>query len=157
MHIWRHLWLEQSRNVVLLFSIPNLLCSVGFQPEIAPNKHLVYRNRYKFLIADIERKKNCFCVLIKGPWEEKILKGSLDLIPSVKIQNYRWESLLEELKAKHLLGVVNKLRKQNVCWHQPVMFCRIIFIKFFCPWFEFSMKVKVTWSNPGYLLKSALR
>ena len=31
-----------SRNAEQLNNIPNLLCSVAFQPEMAPNVHLVY-------------------------------------------------------------------------------------------------------------------
>ena len=47
MHIWRHLWLERyttlkSRNAEQVNNIPTLLCSVAFQPEMAPNVHLVY-------------------------------------------------------------------------------------------------------------------
>ena len=64
---------------------------------------------------------------------EKILKGSLDSIPSpspiVKIQ-------------------------KKVCWHHPAMFCFYFSSKLSHPWFEFSLKVMG--SNPGYLLKSFL-
>ena len=69
----------------------------------------LWKQVYKFLIADVERKKSTFfCVLIKGPWEEKILKGSLDLIPSVKIQIMGGKVCLRG-KGKALLGIVNKL------------------------------------------------
>ena len=69
----------------------------------------------------------CNCTVVKV---EKILKGSLDSIPSpsplVKIQIMGGKVCLR-CKGKTLLGVVNKL-----------------------------LKVKVMGSNPGYLLKSFL-
>ena len=89
---------------------------------------------------------------------EKILKGSLDLIPSpslsVKIQIMGGKVSLR-FKGKTLLGVVNKLLKTK-SWHQPVMFCLITSSKLSEKSFEFSLKVKVMGSNPCYLLKSCL-
>ena len=59
---------------------------------------------------------------------EKILKDSLDVIPSpspsVKIQIMGGKVCLR-CKGKTLLGIVNKLWKQKVCWHHPAMFCLI--------------------------------
>ena len=59
---------------------------------------------------------------------EKILKGSLDLIPSpshsVKIQITGGKVCLR-CKVKTLMDIVNKLLKKKVCWHHPVMFCLI--------------------------------
>ena len=59
---------------------------------------------------------------------EKILKGSLDLIPSpspsVKIQIMGRKVCLR-CKGKTLLGIVNKLLFSKVCWHHPAMFCLI--------------------------------
>ena len=59
---------------------------------------------------------------------EKILKGSLDWIPSpspsVKIQIMGGKVFLR-CKGKTLLGVVNKLLKtKSLCWHHPVMLCQ---------------------------------
>ena len=75
---------------------------------------------------------------------EKILKGSLDLIPStspsVKIQIMGWKVCLRG-KGKTLLG---KLLHSKVCWHNPEMFCFYIFPP---------LKVTVIRSNPGYHLK----
>ena len=59
---------------------------------------------------------------------EKILKGSLDLIPppspSVKIQLiagiFAWG-----VKAKHWWALSTNFWKQKVCWHHPAMFCLI--------------------------------
>ena len=71
---------------------------------------------------------------------EKILKGSLDSIPSpsplVKIQIMGGKIRLR-YKGKSLLGVVNKLFVSR-------------------PKFEFSLKVKVMGWNPGNLVKSFL-
>ena len=44
----------------------------------------------------------------------------------------------------------------KVCWQRPAMFCLYTSSKLSRPWFEFSLKVKVMGSNPGYLLKSFL-
>ena len=56
---------------------------------------------------------------------ERILKGSLDLIPlpspSAKIQIMDREVCLTN-KGKTLLVI---FWKQKVCWHYPAMFCRI--------------------------------
>ena len=59
---------------------------------------------------------------------EKILKGSLDSIPSpsssVKIQiwagKFAWD-----VKAKHGLALSTKFWKQKVCLHHPTMFSLI--------------------------------
>ena len=82
---------------------------------------------------------------------EKILKGSLDSIqspsPSVKIQIMGGKVCLR-CKGKTLLVVVNKLLRTKSLLTTPSKFSLI--------WFEFSLKVKVIGSNPGYLLKSSL-
>ena len=66
---------------------------------------------------------------------EKILKGSLDSIPSpsMKIQ-IMGGKFCTRCKGKTLLGIVNKVFKPKKCWHQPAMFC---FITSFPPmiWF----------------------
>ena len=60
----------------------------------------------------------CALTRLKNLKEEKILKGSLDSIPSpspsVKIQIMGGKVCLR-CKGKTLLGVVNKLLKQKVC------------------------------------------
>ena len=83
---------------------------------------------------------------------EKILKASLDLIPSpsVKIQIMGGKVCLR-CKSKTLLGVVNKLLKTKVYWHHPAMFCFITSSKLSRELFELSLQVKVMRSNPGYL------
>ena len=62
---------------------------------------------------------------------EKILKGSLDSIPSplpsVKIQIMDGKICLRH-KGKTLLGIVNE--KEKDCWHNPGMFCFITSSKF---------------------------
>ena len=59
---------------------------------------------------------------------EKILKGSLNLIPSpsisLKIQIMGGKVCLM-CKVETLLGVVNKLLKIKKSLHQPAMFCLI--------------------------------
>ena len=59
---------------------------------------------------------------------EKILKGSLDSIPSpstsVKIQIMGGKVCLR-CKGKTLLGGANKLLKTKFCRHHPGMFCLI--------------------------------
>ena len=58
---------------------------------------------------------------------EKILKGSLDLIPSpsVKIQIMGGKVSLR-CKGKILLGIVNKLFFSKICLHHPAMFFLIM-------------------------------
>ena len=55
---------------------------------------------------------------------EKILKGSLDLIPSpsVKIQIMGMKITLG-VKAIHCWTLSTHFWKQKVCWHHPAMFC----------------------------------
>ena len=57
-------------------------------------------------------------------------------------------------KAKQCWALSTNFCKQKVCWHHPTMFCPITSSKLSRKLFEFSLKVKVTGSNPGYLLKS---
>ena len=57
------------------------------------------------------------------------------------------------VKAKHCWALSTKFWKQKVCWHHPVMFCLITSSKLSIRPLEFSLKVKVMGSNPGYLLK----
>ena len=47
---------------------------------------------------------------------------------------------------------INLLFSKN-CWQRPAMFCLYTSSKVSRPWFEFSLKVEVMGSNPGYLLK----
>ena len=72
-------------------------------------------------------------------------------LPSVKIQIMGGIVCLRR-KSKTLLGIVNKLLKTKVCWHHPAMFCLITSSKLSSQKFEFSLKMKVIGSNPGYLL-----
>ena len=84
---------------------------------------------------------------------ENIWKGSLDWIPSispsVKIQIMGGKVCLR-CKGKSLLTMSSK---QKICWHHLAMFCLITSSKLSCQKFEFSLKMKVMGSNPGYLLK----
>ena len=76
---------------------------------------------------------------------EKILKGSLDSIPSpsslVKIQ-IMGGKVCWRCKGKTLLGNVKKVLKTK-CWHHPTVFFLITSSKLSCQWFEFSLKMKV--------------
>ena len=85
---------------------------------------------------------------------EKILKGSLDLIPSpsssVKIQIMGGKVCLM-CKGKTLLLLKTKIlltSPSNVLPYYPSIFSRLKF--------EFLLKVKVMGSNPDHLLKSFL-
>ena len=117
--------------------------------------HTKYHSEPKLIIS-IENwwKKSRFVKV------EKILKGSLDSNPSpsqlVKIQSMGGKVCLS-YRGKTLLGVVNKLENEKkVCWQCWAMFCIYTSSKLSCPLFEFSLKVKVMGSNPGYFLKSLL-
>ena len=68
------------------------------------------------------------------------------------------------VKAKHCWGdkakccwvmSINFLFSKR-CWQCPATFCLYTSSKLSCPWFEFSLKMKVMESNPGYLLTSFL-
>ena len=85
---------------------------------------------------------------------EKILKGTQDSIsspsPSVKIQI--WEGKFAwGIKAKHCWALSTNFWIQKLYWQCTAMFCLYASSKL-----EFSLKVKVMRSNPGYLLKSSL-
>ena len=58
--------------------------------------------------------------------------------------------------ANHCREFSTNFWKQKVYWHQPAMFYSITSSKHSCQQFEFSLKVKVMRSNPGYPLKSFL-
>ena len=60
------------------------------------------------------------------------------------------------VKAKHCCALSTNFWKQKVCWHRSAISCLISSSKLSHQWFEFSLKVKVMWSNPGYLPKSFL-
>ena len=70
--------------------------------------------------ASIQSKSTQNCSKV-----ENSLKGSLDLIPlpssSVESQIMGVKVCLW-CKSKTLLGIVNKLWKQKVCWHHPAIF-----------------------------------
>ena len=87
---------------------------------------------------------------------EKILKGSLDSIPSpspsVKIQIMGGEVCLR-CKGKTLRGVVNKLLKTKCLLTTTIDVLPLYLSR---PSFEFSTKVRVMGLNPDYLLKSFL-
>ena len=99
---------------------------------------------------------NLYYILKNDCKVEKILKSSLDSIPSpspsVKIQIMGGKVCLR-CKGKTLLGV---FLFSKVCWQRQVNFCLYNPTKLSCPYFEFSQKVKVMGLNPGYFLKSFL-
>ena len=88
---------------------------------------------------------------------EKILKGSLNLIPSSfpssKIQIMGGKVCLR-FKSKTLMGVVNKLLKIKSLLQCPAMFCLYTSSKLSRLYFEFSLKMKLKGLNTGYLFKS---
>ena len=86
---------------------------------------------------------------------EKILKGSLDSIPSpsMKIQTMGGNVCLR-CKGKTLLGVVNKFLKTKSLLTSPSNVCLSTSSKLSRQEFEFSLKVMGL--NPGYLFKSFL-
>ena len=88
--------------------------------------------------------------------EEKILEDILDLIsspsPSVKIQIMDGKVCLR-CEGKTLLGIVNKLLNTK---RLLTMTSNVLPLHLSRQFFEFSLKVKVMASNPGYLLKSFL-
>ena len=76
--------------------------------------------------------------------------------PSVKIQILGRKVCLR-CKGKTLLWMLStNFWIQKVCWQYTAMFCLYVSSKLSCLKFEFSLKVKVMRSNPGYLLKSSL-
>ena len=85
---------------------------------------------------------------------EKILKGSLDLIPSpsVKIQIMAGKVCLR-CKGKILLGIVNKLLKTKSLLTTPSNVLPIHLKQTFPPIIWILLKVKVMGLNPGYPLK----
>ena len=76
-----------------------------------------------------------------GPWEY-LLK--LKLIAG----KFTWG-----VKANHCWALSTTFLFSKECWHHPAMFCLITSSKLSRQLFEFSLMVKVMWSNPGYLLK----
>ena len=58
--------------------------------------------------------------------------------------------------AKHCCVMSTNFLFSKVCCHHPAMFCHVTSSKLSCQYFEFSLKLKVMGSNPGYLLKSFL-
>ena len=73
-------------------------------------------------------------------WKFKLLPGK-----------FTWAN-----KAKHCWVMSTNFFFSKVCWQCPAMFCLHTSSLLSHPWFEFSLKVKVMGSNPGYLLKSFL-
>ena len=101
----------------------------------------------KLLIYNLCIKKR----FTQGPiWRPKLSSGKVKKI-SLEIQIMGGKVCLRS-KGKTLLGIW----KQKICWHHLAMFCLITSRKLSRQWFEFSLKGKVIWSNPGYLLKSCL-
>ena len=90
---------------------------------------------------------------------EKILKGCQNSIsspsPSLKIQIIG-EKVCFKCKGKYWWVLSTNFWIQKVCWQCPAMFCLYTSRKLSRPLSEFSMKVKVMRSNPGYLLKFSL-
>ena len=98
------------------------------QKSIGDRAGVGTHNVVKFYI-----ESNLICQIIKihFQWiqffkEEKNFKGSLDSILSpslsVKIQIVGGKVCLW-CKGKTLLGIVNNLWKQKVCWHHQAIFC----------------------------------
>ena len=56
-------------------------------------------------------------------------------------------------KAKHCWVMTTNFLFSKVCWQRPAMVCLYTSSKLSCPWFEFSLTVKVMGSNPSHLLK----
>ena len=87
---------------------------------------------------------------------EKILKGRLNLIsspsPSLKLQ-IMGRNVCLGCKGT-LLGAANKLLKIKSLLNMPAMSCLYTSSKLSCPYFEFSLNVKVMGSNVSYLLRS---
>ena len=118
---WIHIimvWLKNFWVLKLLVPLPN----IGFKPQIC-----LYVYTYRILsVVYLSRQETgmhtlCCLIIVVYPNKhntytkvEKILKGSLDLIPSpspsVKIQ-IMGEKICLRCKGKTLLGVVNKLLK----------------------------------------------
>ena len=115
-------------------------------------------NLFCKLVCFLQKENKGSPVSVVSIKVEKILKGSLDSIPSpspsVKIQ-IMGGKICMRCKGKTLLGVVNKLLKtKNFCRHHSAMFCLITSSKLSRQWFELSLKMMGL--NPGYLLKSFL-
>jgi len=66
------------------------------------------------------------------------------------------EKVCLRCKGKTLLGVVNKLLKTKCSLTSPSNVLLVASSKLSRQWFEFSLKLEVMGSNPGYLLKSFL-
>ena len=115
-----------------------------------PKKWLYIFTVLLFHLNNTSRKKRISKV-------EKNLKGSLDLFsspsPSIQIMGRK---VCLRCKGKHCWALSTNFSKQKFCWHHPAMFCLINSSKLSSLWFQFSIKVKVMRSNPGYLLKSFL-
>jgi hypothetical protein len=94
--------------------------------------------------------------IYESSFEILVLKGRLDSIlshsPSVKIRIMGGKVCLR-CKGKILLGVVNKLMNFKSILTTPSNVLPITSSTLSRQQFEFSMKVKVMGSNPGYLLK----
>ena len=56
-------------------------------------------------------------------------------------------------KAKHFRVMSTNFLFSKIWWQRPAMFCLNTSSKLSHLWFEFSLKVKVMWSKPGYLFK----
>ena len=115
----------------------------------------IHNWRYQFLFIHFHQSPSPKSTLFRANVckVEKILKGSLDWIPSPshseKIQIMGGKVCL---RCKTLLGIINKHLKKKVCWHHPAMFCLINPSKLSQQKFEFLLNVKVMGLNTGFIL-----
>ena len=111
-----------------------------------------------FLKLNFSFLQNLGCITEQGKIG-KILKGSLDSIPSpsssVKTQIMGGKVCLR-CKGKTLLGIVNKLFVFKSLLTMPSNVLPLHLKQTFPPIFEFSLKMKVMGSIPGYFFKSFL-
>ena len=86
----------------------------------------------------------------------------MEFSPKVKVMGLNSGYLLKssvfylEIKTKNLISITLKFPLVKSLLKNPAMFCLYTSSKFSHPYFEFSLRVKVMGSNPGYLLKSFL-
>ena len=119
----------------------------------------IHNWRYQFLFIHFHQSPSPKSTLFRANVckVEKILKGSLDWIPSPshseKIQIMGGKVCL---RCKTLLGIINKHLKKKSLLTSPSNVLPYTSSKLSRPSFEFSLKVKVMGLNPGYLSKSFL-
>ena len=102
---------------------------------------------------------SCICKFFNLLKVEKILKGSLDLIPSpsssVKIQIMGRKVCLR-CKGEAFLGIVNKHLNEKSCWHHPAGFALLLQVNFCTNNLNFHWRWRWWDQIPGYLPKPFL-